>query len=395
MASSRSYPVARVGIVGGGQLARMMAAAAKRLGCTVTVLDPTPDAPAASLADRHIQADYFDAEALRRLVEASDVTTYDLENVGAETLQALTREGHRVVPDPALLALIQDKRRQKAAFREHGIPTADFALVEDPSPEAFADFGYPLVQKAGRGGYDGKGVAVLQGPQDWDRHLPVAGLVERFVQHRAELAVLVARGHDGDTRVYPVVEMVFLEGANVLDLLLAPARLDDTTAQRARDTARRAVEALGGVGVFGVELFWTVEGNILVNEISPRTHNSGHYTIEACDTDQFEQHLRAVIGLPLGDTRQHTPAALLNLLGEPGDSGTPRLEGLDESLAIDGVHVHWYGKATTKPYRKMGHVTVLDPILEQAAEKAQRVKGLLRIHAAGTGPSAEGQHSPS
>ena len=381
MASQHSYPVARVGIVGGGQLARMMAKSAKRLGCTVTVLDPTPGSPAAQVAEKHIIANYFEADALRQLVEQSDVTTYDLENIDSDVLAALSEEGHRILPDPKLLAIIQDKLLQKQAFEEHGIPSASFIAMPEPSQEAFAAFGYPLVQKAKRGGYDGRGVAVLENEKDWPTHLPVSGLVERYVEHEKELAVLVARSHSGEIKLYPAVEMVFLPGANVLDMLLAPARITKKQTEDAQQVAAKAVEALEGVGVFGVELFLTPSGEILVNEISPRTHNSGHYTIEACVTDQFEQHLRAILGLPLGDTTQLIPAALLNLLGEPGHTGTPMVEGLEEALAIPGVSVHLYGKAKTSPYRKMGHVTVVDTNLSAAQEKANRVKSLLRIKA--------------
>jgi 5-(carboxyamino)imidazole ribonucleotide synthase len=381
MASQHPYPVARVGIVGGGQLARMMAKSAKRLGCTVTVLDPTPGSPAAQVAENHIVANYFEADALRKLVEQSDVTTYDLENIDSAVLASLAAEGHRILPDPKLLAIIQDKLLQKQAFEKHGIPTAPFISMPEPNQEAFAAFGYPLVQKARRGGYDGRGVAVLKSEKDWSTHLPVSGLVERYIEHEKELAVLVARSPSGEIKIYPAVEMVFLPGANVLDMLIAPARISEKQTKDAQQVAARAVTVLEGVGVFGVELFLTHSGEIIVNEISPRTHNSGHYTIEACVTDQFEQHLRAVLSLPLGDTTQLIPAALLNLLGEPGHNGTPLVEGLDEALAIPGVSVHLYGKATTSPYRKMGHVTVVDADLSRAQEKATRVKSLLRIKA--------------
>jgi 5-(carboxyamino)imidazole ribonucleotide synthase len=373
------FPVARIGIIGGGQLGRMMVKAAKRLGCTCVVLDPTPGSPAGQVSGHQIVGDYHDPARLRELVESSDVTTFDIEDIDAETLMELEREGRRIHPSPKILAVIQDKLTQKRLLREAGIPTSDFVEVEGDFAAAFAAFGYPLVQKARRGGYDGRGVAVLRSAEDFGRHLPVPSYVERFVEAEKEIAVLVARGADGDTRCYPVVEMIFRPGENVLDMLLAPADVSSETAAAAEALGVRTVEALGGVGIFGVEMFLTRDGDLLVNEVAPRTHNSGHYTIEACVTDQFEQHLRAVIGLPLGATDQLSPAAMINLLGAPGHRGRPVIKGMAAALAIPGVCVHIYGKAATTPFRKMGHVTVLDRDIGEARRKAERVRELMEI----------------
>ena len=372
-------PVARIGIIGGGQLGRMMAKAAKRLGCTCVVLDPTPGSPAGQVAGHQIVGDYHDPAKLRELAESCDVTTFDIEDIDTETLIQLEREGRRIHPSPRVLALIQDKLTQKQALSEAGIPTAPFVPMPEPSPESFADFGYPLVQKARRGGYDGRGVCIMHSPDDYARHLPVPSLLERFVPAVKELAVVVARGHDGDCRCYPVVEMCFRPGENVLERLLAPARIPAKTADEAVRLATRTVETLGGVGIFGVEMFLTESGELLVNEVAPRTHNSGHHTIEANVTDQFEQHLRAVVGLPLGATDQLSPAAMINLLGAPDHRGRPVIKGMAEALAIPGVCLHLYGKAATAPYRKMGHVTVLDPDIEMAEQKAMRVSALIEI----------------
>jgi 5-(carboxyamino)imidazole ribonucleotide synthase len=372
-------PVARIGIIGGGQLGRMMAKAAKRLGCTCVVLDPTPGSPAGQVAGHQIVGDYHDPAKLRELAESCDVTTFDIEDIDTETLIQLEREGRRIHPSPRVLALIQDKLTQKQALSEAGIPTAPFVPMPEPSPESFADFGYPLVQKARRGGYDGRGVCIMHSPDDYARHLPVPSLLERFVPAVKELAVVVARGHDGDCRCYPVVEMCFRPGENVLERLLAPARIPAETADEAVRLATRTVETLGGVGIFGVEMFLTESGELLVNEVAPRTHNSGHHTIEANVTDQFEQHLRAVVGLPLGATDQLSPAAMINLLGAPDHRGRPVIKGMAEALAIPGVCLHLYGKAATAPYRKMGHVTVLDADIEMAEQKAMRVSALIEI----------------
>ncbi|NEV61559.1 5-(carboxyamino)imidazole ribonucleotide synthase [Thiorhodococcus minor] len=376
-------PVARIGIIGGGQLGRMMAKAAKRLGCTCVVLDPTPGSPAGQVAGHQIVGDYHDPARLRELAESCDVTTFDIEDIDTETLIQLEREGNRVLPSPSLLAVIQDKLTQKQALDDAGIPTAPFVPMPEPSPEAFAKFGYPLVQKSRRGGYDGRGVSIIRSPNDYGAHLPTDSLVERFVPAAKELAVVVARGLDGDCRCYPVVEMCFRPGENVLEMLLAPANIPAETAQAATELGIRTVEVLQGVGIFGVEMFLTESGELLVNEVAPRTHNSGHHTIEATVTDQFEQHLRAVVGLPLGATDQLSPAAMINLLGAPGHRGRPVIKGMAEALAIPGVCLHLYGKAATAPFRKMGHVTVLDPDIEEAQRKAIRVRELIEISGEG------------
>lgn len=379
MTDAFPFPVARIGLIGGGQLARMMAKAAKRLGCTCIVLDPTPGSPAGQVAGHQIVGDYHDPARLRELAESTDVITYDLEDIDAATLAELEREGHRIHPAPALLAIVQDKLKQKQFLHDAGIPTSAFVATPTPDRAAFEAFGFPLVQKARRGGYDGRGVAVMRDAEAFAGHLPVPSLIERFVEAEKELAVLVVRGLDGDCRCYPAVEMVFRPGENVLDMLLAPADIDPAIAAQAQALAQRTVQAMEGVGVFGVEMFLDRDGQLLVNEVAPRTHNSGHHTIEACVTDQFEQHLRAVLGLPLGSTEQLSPAAMINLLGAPGYRGRPIINGMAAVLAIPGVCLHIYGKATTSPLRKMGHVTVLDHDLASARQKAERVRELIHI----------------
>jgi 5-(carboxyamino)imidazole ribonucleotide synthase len=376
---SRPYPVARLGIVGGGQLARMIVPEAARLGCETTVLDPTPESPGGVLAHRQLVGALDDAEALRALVEASDVTTFEIETVDTAILLELEAQGHRIVPSPSLLAVVQDKLLQKEKLHAAGIPTSPFQAVDAPDARTLADFGLPLVQKARRGGYDGRGVAVFKDVVVEERVLPVPSLVERFVDYRCELAVLVARGGGGEVRAWPAVEMVFDERANVLDLLLAPARIDAREAEEAHRVAVAAVEALDGVGVFGVELFLTRGGEVLVNEIAPRVHNSGHWTIEACRTNQFEQHVRAVVGLPLGEPLQHSAAAMVNLLGAEDAHGGVAIEGLDEALRQPGVAVHLYGKREVRPFRKMGHVTVTAEDRETAMALARAVSECVAI----------------
>jgi len=373
------FPLARIGIIGGGQLGRMMVRKATQLGFAAIVLDPTPNSPAGQVAGHQIVGDFFDPAKLRELAELCDVTTFDIETIDSEALEKLLDEGFSILPSPHLLAVIQNKLTQKQLLEDRSIATGKFIELEEPSPEALADFGYPLVQKAQRGGYDGRGVEIFQDDSKPDRILPVPSLLEEYIDCEKELAVMVARGLDGETRVYPVVEMVFDVEANILDQLIAPARIDKGQAKSAQELAVKTVEAIEGVGVFGIELFLARDGRMLVNEIAPRTHNSGHYTIEACVTDQFEQQIRAITGLPLGSTEQLKPAVMINLLGENGYSGRTIVEGMDAALAIEGVAVHIYGKADSRPFRKMGHVTVVDDSIDAASKKAEQVRQVLKI----------------
>lgn len=375
------YPIVRLGIVGGGQLGKMMAQKAKQMGFYVTVLDPTPSAPAGQVADRKIVGDYFDADKLRELAEASEVTTYDLEHIDTQALRDLSAAGHRIYPSPELLDVIQDKFRQKQVLADRGLRVPRYQSLDVPSREAFEAFGLPLVQKARRGGYDGRGVAVLKGPQDLDSAIGAPSVLEALVDIEKELGVMVARDHRGEVRCYEVAEMVFEPGGNILDMLFAPARLETDVAEAAKQMAVQSVEALDGVGIFGVEMFLSRAGELFINEIAPRPHNSGHYTIEACVTSQFEQHIRAICGLPLGATDLLRPAVMVNLLGEPGARGRPVVQGLAAALEIPGLSFHLYGKAETRPFRKMGHITVTDTTLAGALAKARRVKDLVKVTA--------------
>ncbi|WP_456439738.1 5-(carboxyamino)imidazole ribonucleotide synthase [Caldithrix abyssi] len=371
------YPLMKIGIIGGGQLGKMMTQQAKKMGFYVTVLDPTPGSPAGQVADKQIVGDFYNEQKLRELVNESDVTTYDIEHINTEALKQLENEGHHILPSPRLLEIIQDKLKQKEALTKKKIPVPRYEKVETPDPAFFEKFGFPLVQKARKGGYDGRGVVVLRNKANLENAIKAESFIEEFVDFEKELAVIVARNTAGETRCYPVVEMVFDERANICDLVIAPARITKEVEEQAKEIAVNCVEILDGVGVFGVELFLTREGQVLVNEIAPRPHNSGHYTIEACVTCQFEQHIRAISGLPLGSTKLLTPAAMINLLGE--GSGKPVIEKLRQILSIPGLSFHLYGKSTTKPFRKMGHVTIVDENLERAIEKAEKVKKTFKI----------------
>ena len=381
MSSLLGFPIKKVGVIGGGQLGKMLAQKAKQMGFYIISLDPNPECPASSVSDELIVGDFYDPEKLRELAEKSDVITYEIEHINVEVLKELHEAGHEIYPSPYCLEVIQDKLKQKELFRRAGLPVPRFKRVLSFDPSFFEDFGFPCVQKASKGGYDGRGVVVLRDRSDLAKVLKVDSFVEELVNIKKELAVMVARGRKGEVVSYPVVEMIFEPSANILDLLIAPARIDERIANRAKEIAIRVVEVLDGVGVFGVELFLTEDGEIFINEVAPRPHNSGHYTIEACLTSQFEQHLRAICGFPLGSTRQILPAVMVNLLGEGDRRGKPLIEGLAEALAIEGVSFHFYGKKVTIPFRKMGHVTIIDDDLDRAIGKARKVKDLLKIRA--------------
>ncbi len=370
-----TYPLAKIGIIGGGQLARMMTFEAKRMGFYVTVLDPTPNSPAAQVADKQIIGDFYDESKLRELVESSDITTYDIEHINTKVLKELEKEGYKIYPSPHILEIIQDKLKQKEVLYKNGIPVPKFHKVE--TPECLEKFGFPVVQKARKGGYDGRGVVILKDKKDLDRAIKSESYIEEFVDIEKELAVMVARNVNGEIKCYPVVEMIFNEEANICDMVIAPARIEEEIEKKAKEIAIKCVKVLDGVGIFGIEMFLTNDEKILVNEIAPRPHNSGHYTIEACETSQFEQHIRAINNLPLGSTRLLSPAVMVNLLGQ--GRGKPIIEGLKEALSIPGLSFHFYGKKETRPYRKMGHVTILDENINNAIEKAKKVKGILNI----------------
>ncbi len=368
----------KIGIIGGGQLGKMMTQAAKKLGFHVTILDPTPHSPAGQVADLEITGHFHDPEKLREIVESCDVTTYDIEHIETEILTALSKN-HSIHPSPALLALIQDKSLQKETFCRYGILTARFQKGSVPLAEVIKCFSFPLVQKMNRGGYDGRGVFVAKTESELKSIPKDQFFYEEFIPFEKELAILVARNPQGEIRTYPLVEMHFDSRANICDLVIAPARVSKNIEMEASRIAAHCMDVLQGVGIFGIEMFLTQKDEVLVNEIAPRPHNSGHHTIEACVTSQFEQHIRAITGLPLGSTELLTPAVMMNLLGEPCYEGPPEIQGVVDALKIEGLSLHLYGKKITRPFRKMGHLTIIDKTLDQALSKASKAKAILKI----------------
>jgi len=361
----------------------MMIYRAKKLGFRFAVLD-REDAPAKVLADVFIEGSLKDAGALEKLAHVSQVMTYEIEHINTDALEDLESQGYVMYPSPAVLRVIQDKLLQKELFTKKGLPTAAFFAEEDPVKADFAARKFPIVQKARREGYDGRGIRVLRSAND--EPMPTPSLFEDMVDIDKELAVMVARGKGGSLAVFPVTEMAFNPDHNICDTVIAPARVDEKTAAVAREIAVSVVEALNGVGIFGVELFLDKQGRVLLNEVAPRPHNSGHYTMEACSTCQFEQHVRALTGLPLGDTALQRPAVMLNLLGQPtgltgqpGSAGAVVIQGYEEAMKVPGLSLHLYGKTASRPFRKMGHFTVTAATLEDAIEKAEYIRGLLKI----------------
>lgn len=354
----------RVGILGGGQLGRMLIQAAIDLDLKVYVLDSAPDSPCAGIAHRFVVGSVREADTVERFAGDVDLLTLELEEVSVEGLRRASAKGIQVAPAPDLVALLQDKGLQRQAYAKAGFPSPPFQLWEPGEP---IQLEFPLIQKTRRGGYDGRGVQRVPSP---DALWPVPSLLEAEVPIAKEISVIVARSRRGEIRAFPPVESVFHPKAHVVEYLRIPADLPPEAAQTAQALALDLAAHLEVVGLLAVELFYTTDGRFFLNESAPRPHNTGHVTVKACWTSQFEQHWRALLGLPLGDTRVHTPAGLVNLLGPEGQHGRVSFPTLPELLALPGTSVHLYGKRRSSPYRKLGHVLVL---VEDPAELPDRI----------------------
>ncbi|NVK49004.1 MAG: 5-(carboxyamino)imidazole ribonucleotide synthase, partial [Cyclobacteriaceae bacterium] len=349
-----------LGVLGGGQLGRMLIQSAINYNQDIHILDPDPNAPCRDLAQKFVTGSLRDYDTVYQFGKDCDVITIEIENVNTEALEQLQREGKRVFPQPHIIRLIQDKREQKQFYQDHDIPTAFFVLTADKNEVRENAHFLPAVNKLGREGYDGRGVQILRDESDLDKAFDAPGLLEKLIDFDKEIAVTVARNAKGDLVAYPAVECAFHPTANLVEFLFAPASISPEIEEKAQEIAKEVILKLDMVGILAVEMFVTKEGEVLVNEIAPRPHNSGHHTIEANYTSQFEQHLRSVMNWPLGATGLRCPAAMINLLGEEGYQGEAYVEGLEEAISEKGVYIHLYGKKLTKPFRKMGHVTVLD-----------------------------------
>ena len=361
----------------------MLCQAASSWHLPVSVLDQSPDFPAAPYASRFVEGDFRRSEDVLAFGRTVDVLTIEIEHIDTEALHQLAAEGVKVYPQPSVIDTIKDKGLQKQFLAKYDIATADFELVDGPAEvlKKVQDksWTFPFVQKARTGGYDGRGVQLVRSEEDLDKLLPGPCLIEKMADIDKELAVIVARRPNGELRVFPCVEMEFHPTANLVEYLLCPARIDGDTLARANQLAVDTAQAFGIVGLLAVELFLNKDGSIWVNEVAPRPHNSGHHTIEACLTSQYEQHLRAVMDLPLGPTDLLRPAVMANLLGEEGHTGPTHYAGLEEALALPGLYPHFYGKAVTKPFRKMGHLTGMADTLSEARSRVEQGRKLLRV----------------
>ena len=374
----------KLGILGAGQLGKMLCQAASPWNLPIYCLDASPDFPAGAHCTAFTRGNFKNYEDVLAFGRQMDVLTIEIEHVNTDALLQLQKEGKTVHPNPSALTIIKDKGLQKRFYKDHQIPTSAFQLFDNAPQikEAIrkGDLALPFVQKARTAGYDGKGVALIRTMADIENKLIAApSVIEALVDIDKEIAVIVARNAKGEIRTFDPVAMEFNPIANLVEFLTCPAGITPQQATTANQLAIQVIEAFDICGLLAVELFLDRQGKILVNEVAPRPHNSGHHTIDSAVTSQYEQHLRAVLNLPLGSTQMLKPSVMVNLLGHPDHKGPVHYEGLEEVLHIEGVKVHIYGKAITKPFRKMGHVTVVADTVAAAKEKARKVQGILNV----------------
>ena len=372
-----------LGILGGGQLGKMLLSETQKWDIHTHVLDPSPEAPCRTGCHVFKQGSLMDYETVFEFGKNLDVLTIEIESVNLDALSDLEQQGVKTYPRAETLRFIQDKGVQKTFYAQHQIPTSPFELYESRSAliEAYHSgaFVFPQVWKICRGGYDGNGVQVLRAVEDFEKIPDAPCVLERLIPFTHELAVIVARAPSGQEVTYPVVEMEFHPEANQVEYVICPARIDDNLAHKAQEVALKVSRALKHEGLLAVELFATKTGDMLVNEVAPRPHNSGHYSIEAAYTNQFEQHIRAILDLPLGNTQSKVAGIMVNLVGSEGHTGPVHYENIEEILGIPGVTPHIYGKKETWPFRKMGHVTIVHEDMAQARSIAQKVKQRINV----------------
>lgn len=366
----------KIGIVGGGQLGKMMILDAKRLDYYFVILDPTPNCPASSIADEHIVAGFDDKEAMMELARKVDVVTYEFEHISVESLQMMEKEGHPVYPSSETLLHIQNKYHQKQWLQEHGLPVPEFYEINslEELKQAHEKLGYPFIVKTCTGGYDGKGNAVVEQAGEEEKAYEALGrgtlplMVEKLVPFEKEVSILVCQSLNGDISVFPIAENKHKN--SILDLTTVPAKISKESEKKAMKIAEETCKVFKAYGMLCIELFVTKEGDILINELAPRPHNSGHYTIEGCYTSQYEQHIRAILGLPLGNAQLIRPTAMKNIIGDVNGEGI--VKGLDQAYQNPNVKIHIYGKETVSVGRKMGHITATADTLEEAIEAVNK-----------------------
>ncbi|TRW25294.1 5-(carboxyamino)imidazole ribonucleotide synthase [Flavobacterium zepuense] len=373
----------KLGILGGGQLGKMLLTETRKFDIQTYVLDPSDEAPCKIGSNKFFKGSLMDFDTVYNFGKQVDVLTFEIELVNIEALEKLESEGIKVYPSPKTLRLIQNKGTQKDFYTTHNIPTAAYKRFENVAglKQAVADneITLPFVWKSTEGGYDGNGVKVIRNTDSFNNLPDVQCIAETMIPFKNELAVIVTRTPSGEIKTYPVVEMEFHPEANQVEYVICPARIDDAVADNARAIALKVSEHFNHVGLLAVEMFQTEDDQILVNEVAPRPHNSGHYSIEASYTSQFEQHLRAILDLPLGNTDSKVAGIMVNLVGEEGYSGSVVYENIEKILGQDGVTPHIYGKKETRPFRKMGHVTIVNQDIAEARRVAQEVKNTIRV----------------
>jgi len=369
----------KLGVLGGGQLGRMLLQSAIDFNLEVNIIDPDPNAPCKHLVKNFSVGDLKDYDTVYAFGQSCDVITIEIEHVNTDALKQLQSEGKKVYPQPEVIELIKDKRIQKQFYLDQGIPTSEFILTDNKEDVLKQRDFLPAVNKLGKEGYDGRGVQMLRNEADLEKAFDAPGLLEKLIDFDREISVIVARNESGEVVTYPVVELVFHPEHNLVEYLFAPSSIAAHIKDKATQIAIDVINKLDMVGLLAVEMFVTKDGEVLVNEVAPRTHNSGHQTIEGNVTSQFEQHLRAILNWKLGDTAAILPSAMVNILGEAGYAGDAKYLGMDELLGMKGVHVHLYGKKQTKPFRKMGHVTIVNADMDQLKISVQQVKETLKV----------------
>ncbi len=377
----RFYGDLQLGILGGGQLGRMFIQGTINYNVDIHILDPDKNAPSRDICKNFVQGALDDFDTVYQFGKDLDMLTIEIEKVNVDALEKLEEEGVIVYPQARVIRLIQDKGLQKQFFKQNDIPTAAFQLVKNLHEETEDLPPLPFIQKLRKDGYDGRGVKRIAKAADLEEAFSEPSLIEEWIDFEQEIAVIVARNDDGETATFPMVEMEFNVEANLVEFLISPSVLSFEVQQKAEELARKIADDLQIVGLLAVEMFLTKEGEILVNELAPRPHNSGHHTIEGNFISQFEQHMRAIFNLPLGNTEARTNAVMINLLGEEGYEGPALYEGVEEVMTMDGVYIHLYGKKFTRPFRKMGHVCIVNDDREVAIEKARKVQEILKVKA--------------
>ena len=374
----------KIGVLGGGQLGKMLCLAAQPWDVKTYILDTDQSFPAGSVCNGFVEGSFKDYNDVYEFGKDMDVITIEIEHVNTDALKQLVKEGKTVHPNPNALDIIKDKLLQKQFYKEKGLPISTFQQYADAAEikSAFAksQLTLPFVQKTRTAGYDGRGVAIIRTEEDLvNKLLDAPSMIEPLVDIEKEISVIVARNENGEVKAFPPVEMEFNPEANLVEWVISPAHLTNGIAQQAVHVAKQTIEAFDICGLLAVEFFLTKSGEILINEVAPRPHNSGHHTIDCAYTSQYQQHLRGILNWPLGKTDNQTPALMVNLLGAPNHKGEAIYEGVEECMQLDGVKLHLYSKKQTKPFRKMGHITILDTDLESAKEKAHFIKKHLKI----------------